>query len=333
MTSPKVSVVVGYYNRRDVLEMTLDSILDQSFKNIELVVFDDASTDGTSELLAEYVARRDDNRLRVIRHETNVGFVHGLIDAIEICSGEYIAIQGSGDVSRSDRIRRQVEVLDQDIDVGVVGCWYQNIKDHTGHRKEVRPDADSASSEDLLVRNYFTHGEVMFRRATYDLVGGYRAEFTYVQDLDLWIRMRKKAAFATVPEVLYERHIRSDGVTSNPRKFAKQVRYPVLARELAGMSDAEQEECLAKVREHGVESVVPLVHSTVQKKYIEQIKVLGWGGDAAEAVSLARESIVSPYHRSALVTFFFLYDLPVVGRMLHGIIAVLRGLKRVKVSR
>ncbi|WP_324012306.1 glycosyltransferase [Microbacterium sp. JZ37] len=321
-------MIVGYYNRRDVLDVTLDSILGQSFSNLELIVFDDASTDGTAEALAEYAARRQDARLRILLHEANVGFVRGLTDAIGLARGQYIAIQGSGDSSRPERIARQVELLEARPEVGVVGCWYNNYNISSGRHEEVRPNADSASLDDLMQRNFFTHGEVMFRRSLYDRVGGYRPEFTYVQDLDLWIRMRRLAEFATVPEVLYERYIRNDGVTSNPKKFARQVRFPVLARELSHLTEADQERKLELVRERGVESVVSLNHPQVQKKYIEHVRVLGWSGKPDEAVELARENVMSLRHRVFLVGFFTAYRLPMLGQVLRVFVAAGRRIKR-----
>lgn len=326
-SKPSVSVVVGYYNRRDVLEQTLDSILDQSFADLELIVFDDASVDGTARALQDYKERRRDPRLRVITHEKNRGFVWGMINAIKQSSGEYIAIQGSGDISLPNRIERQVELLRRRTEVVAVGCWYTNLNQSTGSYETVHPNADTATFEDLLERNFFTHGEVMYRRNAYERAGGYRPEFTFVQDLDLWIRMRKLGNFATVPEVLYERTIRGDGVTSNLDKFAHQVRFPVLARKLALLSNDEQESILERVRAHGIESVVPLEDKVVQDRYVEHVRVLAWAGRSKEAVGVARRFVTSRHIKYFLMAFFTLYQWPVVGSALRLVVSLLRKAK------
>lgn len=324
MNSVRVSVIVGYYKRRAVLGKTIDSLMSQSFRDFEIIVFDDASKDGTAEALAELSTKYDDARFRYRVHEKNRGFVNGLVDAISDARGEYIAIQGSGDVSLPRRLEYQVALLDGNPDVGLVGSWYRSIKEETNDVQTVRPNANDVELSDLMQRNYFTHGEVMFRRSVYERAGGYRREFKYVQDLDLWLRMRRFARFATVQEILYERYIRTDGVTSNLEKFTEQVRYPVLARRLARMSAEEQHRSLALVRERGPGAVVPTSDPAVQRKYFRYATDLAHAGRVGEALVVTRDHIARSFKRTILLILFRTYSIPILGRFVRWGIAALR---------
>src|SRR5690606_29121785 len=153
------------------------SILDQSFRDLELVVFDDASTDESAAELDRLSRELDDPRFRFIVHDVNKGFTRGLIDAIPHTSGEYIATQASGDISYPGRIERQASLLSRRPELGAVGCWVVETSESGKTLSTFRPDASRARKTAP-----FSHGELMMRRSTYDLAGGYRAEFRNAQD-------------------------------------------------------------------------------------------------------------------------------------------------------
>lgn len=250
-------------------------------------------------------------------HEKNTGFVQGLINTIAMAKGEYIAIHGSGDIALPTRLEKQVEVLDSRPDVGAVGCWYTNINERTGQRTTVQTTADSFSLDDLARQNPFSHGEVMFRRTEYEKAGGYRPEFRFAQDIDLWMRIRKSARIATVPEFLYERYILSDGVTHNPRKFADQARYSILGRRLARMPEREQLEILALIREDGPAAAIPKDDPELQHRYVRGTINMGRSGSPTAAIASARENIVSPWRRALLILAFRVYGSPARGIIDH----------------
>ncbi len=92
----KVSIITGYYNRGDKLERTLDSLRLQDFDDFEIVVFDDASTDGTRTRLEGYAKAHPNASLVLRNHEENKGFVRGMIEAVADTKSPYIAVQGLG---------------------------------------------------------------------------------------------------------------------------------------------------------------------------------------------------------------------------------------------
>lgn len=309
---PKVSVITGYYNRSDAVEATIRSILDQTFRDLELIAFDDCSNDGTGECLLRLQAELGDSRFRVIIHETNRGFTQGMIDAIAASQADYICIQGSGDVSLPERIARQVQLLDSRPEVGAVGCWYTNIVSTTGARRERRPNADDVALEDLLEENVFSHGEVMMRRETYLRAGGYRVAFKYSQDIDLWLRIVRLARLATVPEFLYERYVRFDGVSYEPRKFSLQARYSILARRFAVMPPADAQDALQRLAAHGPSTMIPDNDPDLQKRYIKGALRSAIFDASTNAEEVVRSNVTGAALRFGLVAFIRLLRSPLM---------------------
>ncbi|MBA8816796.1 hypothetical protein FHX48_001889 [Microbacterium halimionae] len=299
----KVSVIAGFYNRAPVLERTLRSLVAQSLTDIEILIFDDASSDNTSSVMTRLQDELQDSRIRYVRYENNRGFAQGLRDAVAMTKGEFIAIQGSGDVSLPQRLEMQSAILESRPDVGAVGCWYTNIEEDSGIARVRRPDADNTDFDALLRGNVFSHGEVMIRRSYYDAVGGYRPEFKNCQDYDLWLRIAQVSRIATVPQVLYERFIQFDGVTYDVRKLALQSRYSIFARRLAQLGEIETSASLERLRVDGIEAVVPLSDRSLQKKYVRGcIRFAVWGA-SGDAVTMAKGYIASGWKRRALILF------------------------------
>lgn len=308
-TMCKVSVITGYYNRKSRLRPTIESLLAQTFTDFELIVFDDASQDGTAEELRRLEAEYADPRLKVVINPESTGFVQGLIDHIAPTRGEYIAIQGSGDVSHPKRLERQVEVLESRPNVGTVGSWYYNVLESDGSRRLRKPDASKVDHEYLMKRgNVFSHGEVMYRRELYDKIGGYRAAFVNCQDLDLWLRMIHHADFATVREPLYDRYIQRDGVSYHPRKVGLQMQYSLLARIVATMDTDEAEYVLKRTEKEGPGWKVPPTAKQVQRRYFHaSLRSTLWG-EVEDGRDIAVEHIINPVVRSSLVAVARMYD-------------------------
>ena len=205
--NPLVSVVSPYYNRQEYVYESVQSLLEQTYDNLEIVIVDDGSTDETYQRLGSF----DDPRLTVI-HQENQGVVGALRTAISASRGEIVAVHGSGDISYPERIEKQVALLQARPEIGVVGCHVENVNTVNGYTKILKSDSRAATTETLKTKNVFTHGEVMYRRELYERVGGYRFFFRYAEDRDLWLRMRLHTEFDDVEEVLYRRFLLPNGV-------------------------------------------------------------------------------------------------------------------------
>jgi glycosyltransferase involved in cell wall biosynthesis len=304
MSTPLVSVISGYHNREDIVARTIESILNQSYKNIEFIIFDDCSTDETLARLQEY-ENRYPKIIRVISHDENKGFVSGIISAISNANGKYIAIQSSGDVSLNDRLAEQVSLLESDPNLAIAGCYYRNIIESSGVSRLRKPDANGLTFEKLLEGNLFSHGEVMFRKEHYLVAGEYRLSFRFCQDYDLWLRMIKIGGFATVKKELFHRYVQFDGVSYHPKNSILQAKYSIYAREIAKSEDGDSKYSL--LTSIGIDKLVSDEHKELQKRVISNTLRSAVWGDVVGSKRYA-SNIISPLKRWSVVILITLIN-------------------------
>lgn len=184
---PTVSVVLTVYNGLPYVRTAVESVLNQTYDDFELVVVDDGSTDGTGEILEEY----DDDRIRLHR-QSNRGRASSLVRGVDLVEGEYVAIIDADDIAAPRRLERQVEALDSDPTLGLVGAAYLR-RFEGGERTRYRPvDPPSTHDEierELPSRNPFAHSVVTCRREAIRDAEGYDASLTSCIDYDLWVRI------------------------------------------------------------------------------------------------------------------------------------------------
>jgi glycosyltransferase involved in cell wall biosynthesis len=233
-----ISVVMSVYNGARRLRPTIESILGQTDRDFELVIVDDGSTDATPAILASYAQL--DPRVRVIT-QSNTGLTRALIRGCGEARGRLIARQDCGDESHPERLARQRALIDSAPDIVLVSCAtaYRGpegelLYDVSGQGDQVRESLlrDGVDS----VRGLTHHGSAMFRRAAYQEAGGYRAEFYFAQDLDLWTRLARLGRIEFLSQVLYDAVIEPRAISAAYR--GKQI-------ESAGISLALRDEQLS----------------------------------------------------------------------------------------
>lgn len=227
-----VSVVSAWYNREQWVQDSIASVLAQTYKQLEIVVVDDGSTDGTLRELQSF----NDHRLRVLTQE-NQGFVRAIRRAVSESRGEFVVVLDAGDIATPTLIEKQVDVLRRNGNVGIVGTYVQHLDVDTGRSTISSPSLDPSQPliRQLIRRNIFSHGGTMYRRSLYDRVGGYREFFKFSQDYDLWLRMSEHAEAEIIPEVLYIRRVFPGGVSVDYRKRVTQAFLAAFAAECARM--------------------------------------------------------------------------------------------------
>lgn len=207
---PIVSVIMPVYNGERYLQPAIRSILEQTMGDFELIVIDDASSDGTASLLAQC----DDPRLRVIRHDSNRGIVDALNHGLSHARGQYIARMDADDISRPERLEKQLAFLQEHPDVGLVGSWilgFGEVRRKYVHRYPVTHDAIRAL---MLFENAFAHSTVMFSHAVLQEHGlRYSEHFKYVEDWALWWQIAGVSRVANLPEVLLDYRINKAGTS------------------------------------------------------------------------------------------------------------------------
>jgi glycosyltransferase involved in cell wall biosynthesis len=220
--SPDVSVVMSVYNGADHLRETLDSVLAQEEVELELIVINDGSTDQSATILEEYASR--DERVRVLQQK-NQGLTRSLIRGCSEARGKYIARQDVGDVSERRRLLLQKLALDKSSEVAFVSCWTEfcgpewellYLVKGTG-RASLPTYVISDREKHGVIDGPTHHGSVMFRKERYLKVGGYRPEFYYGQDWDLWYRLAEAAKFQTVEHPLYKARVLLDSISTSQK--------------------------------------------------------------------------------------------------------------------
>lgn len=255
--TPRVSVVTAVYNDPTHLRASLDGVLAQDGVDLEVVVVDDGSTDECPGILAD-LARRD-SRLRVLR-VAHAGLTRALRAGCDAARGPYVARHDADDLSLPGRLATQAALLDRQQQLAFVSSATVTI----GPGGEPlftrqRPEDPAQAALDLVEASDGapTHGSVMFRLDAYRRAGGYRPQFRYAQDHDLWLRLLEQGGFAFAPEVLYAFRIR-DGSISTSRR-AQQGRLAELARRCraARRAGEVEEDLLAAAERVSAEPAVP----------------------------------------------------------------------------
>lgn len=198
---PSVSVVLPVYNGERFVAAAVGSILDQSWRDLEVIVVDDASTDGTAAILS----RIPDPRLRVVTAAANEGLPRALNRGLDAARGALIARQDADDVSHPERIARQVAFLETHPDVALLGTQGRVIDESGAVVGRVdRPRTWPAIRWFSLLDTAFIHTSVMFRRAVAHAAGGYDTSLPLAEDFDLWGRMLRTSRAANLDERLVD---------------------------------------------------------------------------------------------------------------------------------
>lgn len=197
-TSDFVSVVMPVHNALPHLDQAVASILDQTHRNFEFILYDDASTDGSAERLAKLAGT--DDRIRIFSGPRNLGPVGSSAKVVSLSSAPLVARMDADDLCHPERLARQIRLLRSNPEAGLVGTLF-NIVDAVGRRLR-GPDYWRLGRQSAIAP-FAAHGSIMFRRALFDRVGGYRPECEYWEDQDLLGRMAAISEIWVIPEPLY----------------------------------------------------------------------------------------------------------------------------------
>jgi glycosyltransferase involved in cell wall biosynthesis len=248
--TPRVSVLMPVWNAIRFLRLAMDSVLRQSFESFELLVVDDGSSDGTTELLSTY----RDPRVRVVRNDERRGLVYALNAGIALARGEYVARMDGDDVSHPERLSAGVRFLDSERDVVLVGSWANVVDDKGDVLSVIRAPTDSREiHEALLNANTFVHSSVMFRKSAVVELGGYqriRPNTDTAQDYHLWLRLADRYSLANIADILLDYRIHDDQISL--QRLASQRACADLARQLASKRRAEHGEPVKRPRGLGL---------------------------------------------------------------------------------
>lgn len=203
-----ISVILPVYNTERYIKEAIQSIVDQTFQNWELILIDDASTDGTLEIAQSF----KDSRVKIVQNPSNMRVVKSLNLGIRLSSGKYVARMDADDISHPLRLEKQFKYLEEHKDVMLCGTWVQSIG---GENRVIRaPLRHEQIQASFLFHNVIVHPSVMFRREAFMREGMlYDETFTNAEDYDLWIRAIEKLGFANIGGVLLKYRVHDRNVS------------------------------------------------------------------------------------------------------------------------
>lgn len=212
--APKVSIVIPAYNREQYLGMAVRSVLDQTYSDLELIIVDDGSTDGTLDIAQQFAL--EDDRVRVLTDSVNRGAAWALKTGFEAARGEYLGQVDSDDILEARAVELTVAVLDDDIGCGLVFTNYVDI-DENG--KKLRPGwrCSYDYSKEKLLTVFMAFHFRLFRKSVYEQAGGIDIEFDKLEDYELCLRMSEITRFVKIPEFLYLYRNHSNSVHNENR--------------------------------------------------------------------------------------------------------------------
>lgn len=184
---PKVSFIMGIYNCQDTLTQAIDSVVNQTYKNWELVMCDDASTDATHEIAKRYCERYPE-KIILLQNEKNMRLAASLNRCLERANGDYIARMDADDENMPTRLEKQVEYLQTHPEIACVGSGtivYDEFCEYGERYGSEFPDKNS-----LLRGTPFAHPTIMMKKSVYLQLSGYTVseDTMRAEDLDLWFR-------------------------------------------------------------------------------------------------------------------------------------------------
>ena len=186
------------HNGLPYLGEALESVLNQSLRDFEFLIIDDASTDGTTAVLAEY-ARRD-HRIRILANEQNMGLGYSLERGVAEASTPWIARMDADDISSPGRLESQVKFLNENPEVDIVGAYALRINERGDVLGEKRVPVSHEQIRRLIWTCPFNHNTVIMRREGILAAGSYSPRLRINEDYDLWFRCAScELRFANMP--------------------------------------------------------------------------------------------------------------------------------------
>jgi glycosyltransferase involved in cell wall biosynthesis len=211
---PKVSVVIPTHNRASFLQAAIQSVLNQTFQDFEIIVVDDASEDQTGEVVQSFT----DPRLRYMRHETSRGQGATRNAGLHQASGEYVALLDDDDEWMLQKLEKQVALLDgSPSKVGMVYAGVCRVEVSSKRvLNRVIPEKRGSIFRDLCEKNWIGGcSSVVLRRSCLEKIGWFEEGLAAQADYDLWIRISKEFDIECIREPLVYYGVHGNRISTN----------------------------------------------------------------------------------------------------------------------
>lgn len=297
MNKAIVSVVMPVCNMEPFLRESIESILDQTFREFELIILDFGSTDKSRAIVSEYAAL--DCRIKLHQIST-CSLAEARNAGCSFAQGRYIAVQDADDLSLPDRLRAEVAFMEDNPGVGLVGSMAEWV-DVSGKSMHVSlPPTDEEKIKSGLAKDStFYHTSMLIRKEAFDRVGGYRIVMTYSHDYDLALRISEHYRCANLDRVLVKYRIHPNQVSLSKRH--RQTLCKLAAQASATLRRAGKTDLLSTIREITPASLISMgVTEDLQEldvcaSYQNWIDSLASTGKYATALEITLEALQWPW--------------------------------------
>lgn len=221
MKKIEISIVMSTYKDGEYLKSAIDSVLQQTSKNWELIIINDNSPDNTDEIIKSYM--KNDKRIIYRKNKDNMGLIHNLNLGLELARADLVARIDSDDIWLDlNKLEKQKKYLDTHPECGLLGSFSIAI-DNTGQKLfDINfPTEHISIYKNMLLKNCFTHSSVIFRKSLANIVGKYDVNHKYVEDYGLWLKLGRISRVENLPEYLVGYRVNKQGITQT--KYTEQI--------------------------------------------------------------------------------------------------------------
>ncbi|MCX9085637.1 MAG: glycosyltransferase [Candidatus Methanoperedens sp.] len=211
---PTISVIIPTYDRANLVGRSIQSVLNQTYRDLELIIVDDASKDNTEDVIKSF----NDERIKYIRHEKNKGGSAARNTGINLAKGGFLAFLDSDDEWFPEKLEKQMNVFQNALsNVGVVYTGYywigNNVKTYTPPDRIIQKDGNI--QEALLKENFITTSAALVKKECFEKLGSFDEKFPALQDWELFIRFSKYYCFRCIDEPLVRLYYQSTSISSD----------------------------------------------------------------------------------------------------------------------
>lgn len=214
---PLISILLPVYNSEQYVQECLESILAQTYKNWELIIVNDGSTDNSDKIVKAFISECL-NKVTYLSLEHN-GLPYCLNKGVEVAAGKYIARMDADDIMLENRLELQVDFLENNANVGVLGGYTLEIDEHGVDSSMITPPIhDSEIKQALYYSCPILHPSVMIRKELLQK-NLYKELYPNPEDLELFMRLEKITTFRNLETVLIKKRFHKKSITRNSRIF------------------------------------------------------------------------------------------------------------------
>ncbi len=244
MSDIKISILMPAYNSEKFISRSIESIINQSYLNYELIIVDDGSNDSTKEIIKMY--KKYNDKIKLIS-KSNSGLIETLNFGLKKCKGKWIARLDSDDLSRFDRLEKQLLIAESKRNIGLVGsdAIFIDSFDNNLYSSSYPYTHKELTDNLLSCKKFFPHSSAFFNRELVESIGAYRNRAGICEDWDLWIRLASKSKIINIRKPLSKIRLHENQISNkNSLKQAFDTRIVIVANLLRAKNNYDPLEIL-----------------------------------------------------------------------------------------